>query len=251
MREPTSCTVVVPCYNEAARFQAAAFKDFLAKSGGISFVLVNDGSTDNTLAVLEDLRRRCAGNVEILNQPQNAGKAEAVRTGMLHALATGAPDLLGFWDADLATPLSAIVDLSSVLASRPETQMVFGSRVQLLGRDVRRQPARHYLGRVFATTVSVLLRLPIYDTQCGAKLFRVTPELPLLFGDPFITRWLFDVEILARFLRLRGFDRNKVRNCIYEYPLHEWRDVAGSKVRPTDFIRAFIDLIRIQRKYLS
>jgi hypothetical protein len=69
----------------------------------------------------------------------------------------------------------------------------------MLGRDIRRSAFRHYAGRLFATFASLQLRLPVYDTQCGAKIFRATPEVVALFGRPFRLRWCFDVEVLSRF----------------------------------------------------
>jgi len=243
------CTIVIPCYNEEKRFPLARFAAFSDQHPDIRFLLVNDGSKDNTVAVL---RQACIGRedqVDVLDQKVNGGKGEAVRVGMLAAMERSDCTYAGFWDADLATPLSSIADLASVLESRPEIVMVFGARVKLLGRLVKRQPIRHYLGRVFATVVSTLLRLPIYDTQCGAKLFRAGPEVIALFAEPFSSRWVFDVEILARFIRQRGYQMAQVESAIYEYPLEEWRDVAGSQVRPGDFLRAFFDVVRIHRRY--
>ena len=110
---------------------------------------------------------------------------------------------------------------------------------------------RHYLGRVFATAASAALRLPVYDTQCGAKMFRATPETRRLFETPFCTNWIFDVELLARFIRLRkGAGLEPPEKCVYELPLHAWRDVAGSKVRPRDFLKSFFELLRVYWTYL-
>lgn len=243
------CTIVIPCYNEESRFPSGRFGAFAAAHPSIHFLLVNDGSTDNTINVL---RRASAGRedqVGVIDQPVNGGKGEAVRAGILAALQREGCLYTGFWDADLATPLELIDDLAGVLANRPEVAMVFGARVKLLGRHVERRAIRHYLGRIFATVVSVTLRLAIYDTQCGAKIFRVTSETAALFAEPFCTRWVFDVEIIARFIRRRGYDIASVERAIYEFPLPEWRDVAGSRVRPRDFFRAFFDVLKIYRRY--
>ena len=169
---------------------------------------------------------------------------------MLRAIELGKGGFVGFWDADLATPLDAIPDLLRKLIGHPELQMVFGARIRLLGRQVHRKASRHYLGRVFATVVSMMLRLPIYDTQCGAKIFRVTPGLSQILSKPFISRWIFDVEILARFIALNKGNVQPLHDAIYEFPLDTWEDIAGSKVKAGDFLLAFVDTFRIHRKYL-
>ena len=198
---------------------------------------------------MRELGRGAAGRVAIVELPANLGKAEAVRAGVLRAFERQ-PAYVGFWDADLATPLPAILEFRSLLDAQRKLEMVFGARVVLLGRRIERWPLRHYLGRVAATAISLVLGLRVYDTQCGAKLFRATPSVRALFEEPFASRWLFDVEILARFIRsLRG-DRDAAKDAIYEYPLAEWMDVAGSSLTPADYGRAAVDLLRIWRRYL-
>lgn len=81
-----------------------------------------------------------------------------------------------------------------------------------------RRTIRHYLGRVFASVAVVALRFPIYDTQWGAKVFRVTPELAAVFNDAFLSRWVFDVELIARFIALRRGSSSYLYESICEFP---------------------------------
>jgi dolichyl-phosphate beta-glucosyltransferase len=241
------CIVVVPCYNEEARLRPRQFSEFLAEDDQVNFLFVNDGSSDGTFRILESLRANHPDRVEVLDKQPNGGKAEAVRSGMVRAMALDGFAYTGFWDADLATPLNVIPQLLSKLVENPKLQMIFGSRVRLLGHAIHRNPLRHYLGRCFATAVSIVLGLPIYDTQCGAKLFRITPVLQSIFALPFQSRWIFDVEIIARFLAIHNLDASFAFDAIYEDPLPRWEDVAGSKVRPRDFFVAFCELWKIHR----
>jgi dolichyl-phosphate beta-glucosyltransferase len=243
-------SIIVPCYNEASRLDVSRFHQFLAENTKTRILFVDDGSRDETALVLEKLCHGYERYAELLRLDRNRGKAEAVRFGINHVLSKYEQEMIGYWDADLATPLESIDRFVRVLDERPEIEMVFGARVKLLGRYVKRRAVRHYLGRIFATVVSITLGLAIYDTQCGAKLFRVKPELKQVFGQPFLSKWVFDVEILARYLNIHKADRKHLEQIIYEYPLETWVDIGGSKVRPKDFFVAFWDIVRIGRKYL-
>jgi dolichyl-phosphate beta-glucosyltransferase len=243
------CVVVVPCYNEARRLQPLRFSEFLAEDHQVNFLFVNDGSSDATLRILETLRANHPDRIEVLDKQPNGGKADAVRSGMLHAMARGGVAFTGFWDADLATPLEVIPQLLAKLVENPKLEMIFGSRVRLLGHAIHRRTIRHYLGRCFATAVSIVLELPVYDTQCGAKLLRITPALQSILASPFQSRWIFDVEIIARFLAFHNNDAAFAEVAIYENPLPRWEDVSGSKVRPTDFFVALYELLKVRKTF--
>ena len=144
--------IVVPCFNEARRLRVDAFRDCCARSD-VDFLFVDDGSTDETGALLHELERSLPRRVSVLALGRNRGKAEAVRQGMSAAFKSGAA-IVGYWDADLATPLDEIARLREVLVTHSGVDLVMGARVQLLGRLVRRSPIRHYLGRVFATATA-------------------------------------------------------------------------------------------------
>jgi glycosyltransferase involved in cell wall biosynthesis len=245
---PVQSAIVIPCYNERTRLRVDEFERFLdSDQQGSVLIFVDDGSRDQTAAVLEGIRKRDEDRVVVLQQPVNRGKAEAVRSGLNYAFDRKFP-LAGFWDADLATPLTAIASFVDLLTIRPELDMIFGARVRLLGRHVERHASRHYMGRAFATAASLVLRLPIYDTQCGAKLFRCTPQIHTVFAEPFLSRWIFDIEIIARYISAMK-SLNEAARHIYEFPLKSWVDIKGSKLGPHDFARAAYDLFRIGLKY--
>lgn len=237
--------LVIPCYNEAGRLPVQEFEHFLAQAPEVGFVMVNDGSRDDTLSVLRAMAERNPGRIEVLDLQPNGGKAEAVRRGMLHALERNAR-YTGFWDADLATPLSSVLEFRTVLETRPQVDWVIGARVRLLGRRIDRHTVRHWLGRIFATFASFALGIAVYDTQCGAKLFRADQALALTLRDQYLSRWFFDVELIGRFVNLR---RNAgdahPEHRIVEVPLEAWIDVAGSKLKPLDFVRASWELAGI------
>jgi dolichyl-phosphate beta-glucosyltransferase len=237
--------VVVPCFNEAARLQDPPFLELAARHG-VSLLFVDDGSTDRTAARLAQLVASGNGNVKVLCLEGNEGKGEAVRRGMLDALGCGAR-VVGYVDADLSTPLSEVLRLLDEMERR-SAAVVMGARVALLGTTIERRVHRHYLGRVFATAASLVLRLRVYDTQCGAKFFRDTPALRCALAVPFTSRWAFDVELIGRLLLgEKGVPALGAADFV-EVPLRHWQDVSGSKVRPRQMIRAAFDLVAIARE---
>lgn len=237
--------MIIPCYNEATRLPADAFLTYLRRVPTVSLCFVNDGSRDDTRAVLERLQQQQPGQIEVLHLAQNQGKAGAVRAGMLHC--AGQPvEYLGYLDADLATPPDAIGDLQTTLDRQPKLDLAMGSRVKILGADIQRDPFRHYVGRVIATFISNILKLPVYDTQCGAKLFR-RGVVTNLFQEPFISPWLFDVELLARLIRQHG--RSTVADHVAEVPLRQWIEQSDSRISSGYVFKMWYELYRIRQTY--
>jgi glycosyltransferase involved in cell wall biosynthesis len=238
--------LIIPCFNEEARLPGASILESLSTRPHLNICFVNDGSTDGTAAVLESLRKQNPGQVSVLDLPRNRGKAEAVRQGVLQAAATGSFAFLGYWDADLSTPLSQVDAFLESFSEHPAYQLILGSRMKRLGSNIDRRLIRHLTGRVFATFASMILDLPVYDSQCGAKIFR-REIVATLFGDPFVTRWFFDVELLARLRNARG--RRAALSTAYELPVGVWTEVGGSKLRLSHLLRVPLDLWTIREKY--
>ncbi len=234
--------IVIPCYNEAGRLREDEFR-LLTEHAGLELLFVNDGSKDQTEEQLKAYIQKTPHRAALLSLSINSGKAEAVRQGLLQAIQNQA-DLVGFIDADMATPASEVLRLLEE-ARKKKYPVVLGSRVKLLGTAIARRMIRHYTGRIFATLASIILRLPVYDTQCGAKLFSVSPLLKEVLSEPFSSRWVFDVELIGRLLTGSKTSPPLTADDFIEIPLKKWTDIRGSKISPLDVVKVPLELIRI------
>lgn len=233
--------IVVPCYNEAARFDLGYWREVIEKTPNSIFVFVNDGSSDNTQNLLASLKGR---NAYSLNLPINLGKGEAIRSGLHFALRNSKPEILGFLDSDGAFGLADIqhmIELAHVkFSSSNKITCLIASRVALSGRNIERSQFRHYLGRLIVSYVCLGWKNAPYDTQSGFKLFLRDPVFIQVISTKFATRWFFDIEILLRLSR-------KSAGKVWEAPLENWRDVKNSKINIPEFKRVARE-IRIIRK---
>lgn len=247
-----SLTLVLPAYNEAQRLPGALDELFgylgrtgPARAGGRAaselgawdVLVVDDGSTDETAALVEARPEAVTGpdggplRLRVL-RIAHGGKGAAVRAGMMAA--TG--DLVVFADSDMATPPDQLPLLTEALVQH---DIALGSRVQPDGSDRRAsQPLyRRLLGKVFHTLAVVWVTGPVPDSQCGFKGFRREAGQDL-FARQRITSIVFDAEVI-HLARRRGYSMAVV-------PV-QWADKRGSRmrVRPTLAARVLWDLIRI------
>lgn len=237
--------VVIPCYNEEERLSSEEFKDFAHKNLGYHLCFVNDGSTDDTLRVLEELKKGNENNISVYDCAKNGGKAEAVRQGMLHLHKDQQLDYIGFLDADLSTDFRDFDDLVQTL-EKSDFKIVSGSRMSRMGADITKESARKIISMTINLIIRSILKMPFNDTQCGAKIME-RDIIPMLFTKPFITKWIFDVEI---FIRMRKhFGKAKVLQLICEQPLKRWIHADGSKLSMKDSIKIVGQLAQIAITY--
>lgn len=229
--------IVVPCFNEAERWNMTYWLQMVEESPA-TFLFVDDGSRDNTPALLAHVADH--SKARILSLPRNQGKAEAVRHGMNQLLSDEGLSGIGYLDADGAFSQNDVTALAEVFegkAGGEQFDAVWSSRVALAGRDIKRSQIRHYLGRVIATYLSVSESSFPYDTQSGYKLFTSGQTLRSCLSTPFATRWLFEIELLARWRRTAGATMR-----IWEEPLDYWHDVPGSKITRGELVRVMREL---------
>jgi len=236
--------IIVPCFNEAKRIQLNDFASFLSRFSKVTLHFVNDGSTDATNEILQSFQKKYPKQVKILRLTQNLGKGNAILKGMQQALENSDYDTLGFLDADLSTYPEECLYLAKKI--RGSIQFVFGSRIKKIDNSIERKLFRFLIGRIIATAISKVLKIAVYDTQCGCKIFnRKTAKLA--FGKPFISAWLFDVEI---FFRLKNyFGTSNFISMSSEIPLKKWKDQGDSKIKWSYGLKIWLDLFNIKRTY--
>ncbi len=237
--------MIIPCFNEEKRLDINAFLAFAHERPGIDLWFCNDGSTDGTVQVIEGLMEKNPVNIFLYNSNVNRGKAETIRRAMQHLEQKRAYQMIGFIDADLSAPLSEIDNLLMPMLEH-NLIMAAGARVKLVGKLIRRNMVRYYLGRIFTTYYDTLLRLTNYDTQCGLKIFR-SDIVPVAFAVPFNSKWFFDVEIFLRIQHHLG--RVHYGAHVWEIPLDQWIEIKGSKLKLKDFLVAPFEILKIYFKY--
>lgn len=231
-------TIIIPFYNEEKRIVLESFYQIFKNTTQYDFILVDDGSSDNTNTILDEFKSKFP-NLTILKLDKNIGKAEAIRAAVLSISNT---DFIAYYDADLATPFSELDKLIQFSIQNPNFKMIMGARIKLIGNGVKRSLIRHYFGRIFATIVSqFVLKVAVYDTQCGAKVVDYQTANQI-FTKPFISKWLFDVELLKRLQK-----NHNLKEVVKEIPLEKWEEIGNSKIKLTDFFKIPIELFQIYR----
>jgi dolichyl-phosphate beta-glucosyltransferase len=229
-------SLVIPCFNEAARIDAcleAVTRYVDGLDALCEVIVVDDGSGDGTPDRVRawEARRK---DVRLVALAENAGKGAAVRAGVLAA--TG--DIVVFFDADLAVDVTHV---DAVLpALRDGVDVAVGCRHVDGARVERAQgPLRRALGRGYLVLAKWLLDIPVSDVTCGFKGFR-RRVAGRLFDGARCDRWGFDAEILHRAAR--------ENYRVLEVPV-VWRDGAGSRVRlPGDVLRSLKELLAVRRR---
>jgi len=237
----SSLAIIIPCFNEAIRFDSTSFLALTSSEHDIHLYFVNDGSTDNTAEILDRFIEKMPLKSSIIHLSENKGKGEAVRHGMIEVL-KHPYDFIAYYDADLATSTSEMVRLYEI-ANKKKIDAIIGSRIKKAGSVIYRSGFRHFIGRIIATIIDFRFKLGIYDTQCGAKIFS-SQAIAKVVKEPFLTSWFFDVEI---FLRLRKLEKIKW----YEEPLLYWEDKSNSKLNFFSFPLIFKELAILMTKYQS
>jgi dolichyl-phosphate beta-glucosyltransferase len=233
--------IIIPCYNEGKRLQKNAFTNFLSTHEDAVLFFVNDGSLDNTSEILASVKSGSGNQVRVITLEKNAGKANAVRTGLVESVSENEFAYAGYLDADLSTSPEEFYRLF-LLMKEKELDYIFGSRIKMINTSVKRSQFRHIAGRLIATAVDSKFKLGIYDTQCGAKCFK-SEVIRSVCNKPFITKWFFDVEIFLR-IKKEAPDAKGL-----EVPLQQWEDTPGSKINIFSFPSVLREIILLRSKY--
>jgi glycosyltransferase involved in cell wall biosynthesis len=229
-------TVILPVYNEEGLI-ASTYRDvldFARAHPGYHFRFVDDGSRDQTAAILRRLIEESgADEVSLVSYPTNGGKGHAVRVGV-----EGSQDpLVCFTDGDLAYSLD---HLPLVVAALAMYDVVIGSRALINEGQTNIRLIRKLLGGGFNLLARVILNMKYRDTQAGLKGFR-REAARQVFARQQLTDFSFDVELV--------YIARKRKLHVAEIPAHvsAHHSYKVSKVRLfRDPLRMFGALLRIR-----
>lgn len=240
-------SIVVPTYNEADKISSTIvqimgfMKDF---SGSFELIISDDGSSDNTSSIVEDLAKENP-EIVLLRNPHK-GKGPAVWSAFMKAKG----ELIYMADADLSAPVSELKKLS-VWAKENDYDIVIASREGVGAERVSEPFHRHLMGRVFNFLVRIIALPGIQDTQCGFKLFKkkcvrdVFPRLDRLrdakeLKKPYTGAWDVEVLLLAK----------KIGYKIKSVPV-TWVYVKTTRISPvTDSIKMAFEVFLIRLRFL-
>ena len=229
--------MIVPCFNEEKRINLDYWNN-LTELPNVNWIFVNDGSSDGTKSLLNQIE-----NSSVINLESNSGKAEAIRKGILETFNKNQSEIFqfGYLDADSAFEIEDIKNVIKLFFSKESTyDSYWGSRVALSGRNIARNNLRHILSRILITIFGYRLGNLPYDPQTGFKVFKFSNEQMSIFDKNFSTKWFVDLEILLRF---KSVDKKDMK--IWEEPVNSWKDIEGSKIRGLEIITVFRDLVKI------
>jgi len=238
--------IIIPCYNEEKRLDTTAFLNFIHQENNYHLCFVNDGSKDNTIAILKGIQEANPYKVSVIDVKKNAGKAAAVSAGAKYLYDRGDIEFIGFIDADLSTDFEDFGDLLKTLRTNRTLSFVFGSRAKNASEAIEKDVIRGLISKIINVLIVTILGLSIQDTQCGAKVFRAS-LVPTLFAKNFFSRWLFDVEMFIKMKK--HFGKQEIMNKIYEQPLKRWVHMEDSKLGIKDSLEIPYRLLSIWFNY--
>jgi len=233
--------LVIPCFQESSRVGPFIedLKRVFAGDAALRILLVDDGSPAEEqkrfLEVVDPLIKDGQLFLPPLILPDNIGKGGAIYAGWA---TSDTADWLAFVDADGSCSAQETKRLIELARQQSEPISIFASRVKMLGHHVERHFKRHLVGRVYATLVSELLNIEVYDSQCGLKVIHGAAYREIAKRLT-IEGFAFDVDLLVHLL--------DAGHKIKEEPI-DWHDTPGGKIRLLrDSWRMFRDVLKIRR----
>ncbi|MGV0947306.1 glycosyltransferase [Empedobacter falsenii] len=231
--------IIIPCYNEEFRLNFNEI-DLLLNQANIDVYFANDGSKDNTVKKINQYIQN-KPNTFLFDYKKNEGKAFTIYKSLVSLYEQNKYTYIGYLDADFSTKSVDFLSMYNYLQNSPK-EFILASRIMLLNSNIKRKKYRHYIGRIILTIINIKYKLGIYDTQCGAKIFSQN-ILNEVLKTPFQTAWLFDAEV---FIRLKK--SNLLTNGV-EFPITNWEDVAGSKLKLTDGFEILKEINTLYKNY--